>query len=127
LYSILRLIEEPEKFLAVSDWTDFVTREGHGVHHKATVVGAVEVRPRPPSIEGKKHKRQETQENGLRRQIAAAPRARPRSQGTHGVCAREPKEPISPSDGPHRLLEPQDMAAWDASRSQSSSLTGLSQ
>jgi len=30
---------------------------GHGVHHKATVVGAVEVRPRPPSAEGKKHKR----------------------------------------------------------------------
>ena len=62
MYSILRLIEEPEKFLAVSDWTDFVTREGHGVHHKATVVGAVEVRPRPPSIEvrntrDKKHKR----------------------------------------------------------------------
>lgn len=31
--------------------------EGHGVHHKATVVGAVEVRTRPPSVEGKKHKR----------------------------------------------------------------------
>jgi ISXO2-like transposase domain len=57
LSSILRLIEEPEKLLAVSDWTDSVTREGHGVHHKVTVVGAVEVRPRPPSIEGKKHKR----------------------------------------------------------------------
>jgi transposase-like protein len=31
--------------------------EGHGVHHKAMVVGAVEVRTRPPSVEGKKHKR----------------------------------------------------------------------
>ena len=30
--------------------------EGRGVHHKATVVGAVEVRTRPPGTEGKKHK-----------------------------------------------------------------------
>jgi transposase-like protein len=31
--------------------------EGRGVHHKATVVGVVEVRTRPPGTEGKKHKR----------------------------------------------------------------------
>ena len=31
--------------------------EGRGVHYKATVAGAVEVRTRPPAAEGKKHKR----------------------------------------------------------------------
>lgn len=31
--------------------------EGHGVHHKATVVGAIEVRPRSASANGKKPKR----------------------------------------------------------------------
>ena len=31
--------------------------EGHGVHHKATVVGAVEVRQRPARADGKKRKR----------------------------------------------------------------------
>ena len=31
--------------------------EGRGVHHKATVVGAVEVRTRSPGAEGMKHRR----------------------------------------------------------------------
>ena len=31
--------------------------EGRGVCHKATVVGAIEVRPRTPVAEGRKHKR----------------------------------------------------------------------
>ena len=31
--------------------------EGHGVHHKATVAGAIEVRPRPARADGKKPKR----------------------------------------------------------------------
>lgn len=34
-----------------------VQRARGGVHHKATVAGAVEVRTRPPAAEGKKHKR----------------------------------------------------------------------
>jgi hypothetical protein len=31
--------------------------EGHGIHHKATVVGAIQVRPRPAGANGKKPKR----------------------------------------------------------------------
>ena len=33
------------------------TGEGRGVHHKATVVGAIEVRVRAPGAQGKKHRR----------------------------------------------------------------------
>ena len=52
--------------------------EGYGVHHKATVVGAIEVRPR-----------QTAEESRLRGQMATAPCAKPRRQDSHGVRARQ--------------------------------------
>ena len=51
--------------------------EGYGVHHKATVVGAIEV-----------PQRHNAHESRLRGQIAPAPRAKPRRQDSHGVRAR---------------------------------------
>ena len=130
--------------------------EGRGVHHKATVAGAIEVRPRPAGANGKKPKRAvyagrlrlrlvpnrgaKTLTGFVQENVAKG--AVVRTDGWQGYdelaalgYSHEPmvldgdpeRTDATPADDPYRLLEPQGLVARHTSRSQSSTSTSLPQ